>query len=79
MRNRHRLLSALGAPVVVLMTAGMTRAQSSLWDSLIWDQDVWYVPEPDPTSMALAGAVMLVVLLRTRKSATRVDPRVAGE
>ena len=75
----HRMRAALVSPVVVLMTARMARAESSLWDSLIWDQDAWYVPEPDPTSMALAGVVMLVLLRRARSSATREKPRGPGE
>jgi hypothetical protein len=77
MNTLHLKLSALSAPVVVLMTASVARAQSSLWDSLIWDQDVWQVPEPDLTSMAMAGAVMLALLQRARRSATHVNPRRA--
>ena len=45
---------------------------------MIWDQDVWFLPEPDLASMLLAGVVLLALLERGRGAGSRVNRSPGG-
>lgn len=72
-RIAQRVLCGVWMALAIVLLAGPASADSN-WDTLIWDVDVWAVPEPDSEWMLTSGAAALAWLhFRRRQSAVRSE------